>query len=276
MGISAQQHRAATGCYAARLWSSGWTPGSSGRTRSNKVKKRSKKCSYTFRVDIFLMDTLLANTAMMVLVPPTAISTASSLFEIYNQETFSESPCLRTTNTVTNLVNPHTSSMLLLLAGDVEVNPGPQMPEETPYAKSMRLGLASLLVGAPDKVHEVLSVWSSSKPGNEIVNVWSNNTKKFKTADLQSAFAWLSAGSRKGEGKKVEVAEQLLVELETYLPDNCHLCMQEYTVARGTEPSVRCAGCLQGFHEPCLETLGWGSLETPDMVHGTPDGNQHT
>ena len=84
--------------------------------------------------------------------------------------------------------------MLLLLAGDVEVNPGPQMPEETPYAKSMRLGLASLLVGAPDKVHEVLSVWSSSKPGNEIVNVWSNNTKKFKTADLQSAFAWLSAG----------------------------------------------------------------------------------
>ena len=125
----------------------------------------------------------------------------------------------------------------------------------------MRLGLANLLVGAPDKVHEVLSVWSSTKPGNEIVSVWSNNTKKFKTADLQAAFAWLSAGARKGEGKKLEVAEQLLVELETYLPDNCQVCQQEYTVARGTSPSVRCAGCHQGFHEPCLENLGLPAQE---------------
>ena len=75
--------------------------------------------------------------------------------------------------------------LLLLLAGDVEVNPGPQnVPDESAFAKSMRLGLANLLVGAPDKVHEVLSVWSSAKPGNEIVSVWANNTKKFKAADF--------------------------------------------------------------------------------------------
>ena len=53
----------------------------------------------------------------------------------------------------------------------------------------------------------------------------------------------------------MEVAEQLLVELETYLPDTCQVCMEEYTVERGSNPSVRCSGCQQGFHEPCLESL---------------------
>ena len=151
----------------------------------------------------------------------------------------------------------NTDEDLHLLAGDVELNPGPHDgSDETSLARSMRLGLANLLVGAPEKVHEVLSVWSSTKPSNEIISVWANNTKKFKVADLQAAFAWLSGGARKGEGKKLEVAEQLLVELETYLPDTCHVCTEEYTVERGTEPSIRCSGCHQGFHEPCLEKMG--------------------
>ena len=109
-----------------------------------------------------------------------------------------------------------------------------------------------------DQFRQLILIWNKNiSIMIEIVSIWANNTKKFKAADLQSAFAWLSAGTRKGTGKKLEVAEQLLVELETYLPDNCHVCQQEYTVARGTTPIVRCAGCQQGFHEPCLASLGF-------------------
>ena len=32
-------------------------------------------------------------------------------------------------------------------------------------------------------------------------------------------------------------------------------------MVRGTSPSVRCAGCHQGFHEPCLENLGLPAQE---------------
>ena len=104
----------------------------------------------------------------MVFGPVMLSKVVSSVFETHQPGFLGEPASMCT---VTASVNPATSMLLLLLSGDVEVNPGPQTTEETPFARSMRLGLASLLVGAPDKVHEVLSVWSSLKPGNEIISL---------------------------------------------------------------------------------------------------------
>ena len=110
-------------------------------------------------IDMLLFATLLINTGLMVFGPVVVVSTTKSLFEIHYDEMLSESVCPGVTNIVTTTVNPSTTGLLLQLAGDVEVNPGPQNePEETPFARSMRLGLANLLIGAPEKVHEVLSV----------------------------------------------------------------------------------------------------------------------
>ena len=256
MGVSAQQHRAASGCYAAKFWSSGWTPRASAKSRSKKKKStdgRGQSADNPAKVTmslLLLVLNILVTALVMVLVPTVTMAAASDILNGQSDQLRDTLICPCSVS-----VNPYIAKQLLILAGDVETNPGPET-EESPLAKSMRLGLAKLLVGAPDKVHEVLSVWSSTKAGNEIVQVWANNTKKFKAADLHAAFAWLTGGVRKAEGKKAEVAEQLLVELETYLPDTCQVCQEEYTIERGSEPKVRCSGCHQGFHEPCLATVG--------------------
>ena len=69
---------------------------------------------------------------------------------------------------------------LLMLAGDVESNPGPD-PQTT--EDSLITGLADLVGQAPASMREVLCVWSPQKPTNVIATELGN--RKFTVAVLQ-------------------------------------------------------------------------------------------
>ena len=72
--------------------------------------------------------------------------------------------------------------MLLLVAGDVELNPGPQHPVDD----SLTRGLALLISQASsEQVKLVISAWAPDKP--TIVE----DLNKFKVPVLKEALAWL-------------------------------------------------------------------------------------
>ena len=116
--------------------------------------------------------------------------------------------------------------LLLLLAGDIESNPGPQSNE---YLIN---GLAELIGEAPSSMREVLCVWCPDKPSNDAVNEL--NSRKFTVPVLQPALNWLInkdvtdpvvRSMRKGE-----LAQAIVLGIERLLPDNCRECSKVYTV----------------------------------------------
>ena len=48
----------------------------------------------------------------------------------------------------------------------------------------------------------------------------------------------------------------VVITIESLLPDNCTVCNEGYTILRDERPELRCKGCSQGFHQPCLVNLG--------------------
>ena len=157
-----------------------------------------------------------------------------------------------------SVVSQFDRSKLLLLCNDVETNPGPHT-DAGGFERSLCEGLAKLCRAAPtEMVRSVLSVWSPSKPGNEIRSTWSQG-KRFLAPALKGTLAWLT-NTKESEvkGTKHEVADQLLLALEALLPDICQICKEEYTVERGVVPSLCCTGCKQGFHQACYDRLEIG------------------
>ena len=77
--------------------------------------------------------------------------------------------------------------MLMILAGDVETNPGPanQANEED----SLISGLADILGQAPSSMRDILCVWSPGKPPNIIAAEIGG--RKYTVAMLQPVLAWL-------------------------------------------------------------------------------------
>ena len=49
------------------------------------------------------------------------------------------------------------------------------------------------------------------------------------------------------------------------MPDTCSVCSKEYSTSREESPSLRCKGCYQGFHQPCLEELLGGQKTLPKL-----------
>ena len=150
--------------------------------------------------------------------------------------------------------------MLLLVAGDVELNPGPQHPVDDSLAR----GLAFLISQASsEQVKIVISAWAPGKP--TIVE----DLNKFKVPVLKEALAWLwnRNQSDKVVNKKVkaELIDSLIIAIEVLLPDLCSVCKSEYCVGREETPALRCKGCHQGFHQPCLEQLLGGQTSLPQL-----------
>ena len=149
--------------------------------------------------------------------------------------------------------------LLLMLAGDIESNPGPQSNED------LINGLAELIGEAPSSMREVLCVWCPDKPSNDAVNEL--NSRKFTVPVLQPALAWLLnkdvtdpvvKSMRKGE-----LAQAIVLGIERLLPDTCGECSEVYTVGRDEIPGLICKGCGQGFHQKCLEKLLDGKSALP-------------
>ena len=152
--------------------------------------------------------------------------------------------------------------MLLIMAGDVELNPGPP-------AEELTKGLASLITDAPVSVKPVLSVWATDKV--DMVKEWNSN--KFTVPVLREAMAWLHNSSVDEVGKqlkrKLDLASALPVAIERLLPDECGGCKIMYTVGRADKPTLQCAGCHQGIHEECLQELLGEGVATLSTLHGS-------
>jgi hypothetical protein len=153
--------------------------------------------------------------------------------------------------------------MLLIIAGDVELNPGPLTPEE------LTRGLATLITQAPEGVRTVLGVWSPDK--GDMVAEWNSN--KFTVPVLREAMAWLQNSSVEEVGKrlkkKLDLAMAMAVEIERLLPDDCGSCQTSYTVGRVDKPTLQCAGCHQGIHEECLREVLGEATATLSTLHGS-------
>ena len=91
----------------------------------------------------------------------------------------------------------------------------------------------------------------------------------FKVPALKEALAWLwnKNQSDKAVSKKVkpELIDSLIIAIEVLLPDMCLVCNKEYCVGREDTPALRCKGCYQGFHQPCLEQMLGGQNTLPQL-----------
>ena len=252
MGVSAEHHRAVTGCFAAKLWSSGWTPGSSGTARCNgkqgrrswKTRGSSSSTSAGCWWWIVLLLFQMATTALPMICGPVVVSfTVQSVVNSQAVLSFRESDSrwsvFEGSSVTSPIVISNTTWLVLLLSGDVESNPGPAGGDG--YEQSLVEGLAKLCRAAPsDTVRSVLGVWSPSKPGNEIRSTWQQG-RRFLAPDLKGTLAWLTMIRECDiKGTKHDVAGLLLIALEALLPDTCQVCKETYCVEREDKPSLCC------------------------------------
>ena len=128
--------------------------------------------------------------------------------------------------------------ILLMLAGDVESNPGPDAQSNE---DSLIEGLAELVGQAPASMREVLCVWSPQTPTNIIAAQMGN--RKFTVAVLQPVLAWLMNKDVSDpfvkSKKKAEIVQGIILGIEKLLPDTCGECSQEYVIDRLDKPAVQ-------------------------------------
>ena len=110
--------------------------------------------------------------------------------------------------------------VLLLLSGDIEMNPGPCTGTDIP--DPLIGGLADLVGEAPGNIRDILCVWSPEKPDNEIAAEL--NSRKFTVSMLQPALAWLlnkeiSDPLVQTVKKKSDIVQAVILGIERLLPD---------------------------------------------------------
>ena len=74
MGNTPMQHRVMTGCYSSRVCSFGWTPGSSGKARCNRVCQRGVGFPNQDLFGVLLVLIKLAAIALPILINGQAFS----------------------------------------------------------------------------------------------------------------------------------------------------------------------------------------------------------
>ena len=142
MQISAQQFRAVTGCFAARLWSSDWTPGSSRKAgakqrlcRGNGKVTLSSSLAAKWWSCLLLLANITTSTLPMILGPVLVMNIAEMI--VSTQPTFAGSLVgvgLPMTTQHSDGMGPEITRnalfsnikrLMLLVSGDIESNPGP-------------------------------------------------------------------------------------------------------------------------------------------------------
>ena len=143
MGISAQQYRAVSGCFTARMWSSDWTPGSSGGMRSNWrwYRRRTGRARCTSSTVcwgswLLLLANIVISAIPMTLGPAVVISVAEDIVNgeaVTNLREWGDLSVFAGYSVTSSAVkySYNSSQLLLLLSGDVETNPGPPTVEVT-------------------------------------------------------------------------------------------------------------------------------------------------
>ena len=174
MGASAQQHRVVTGCFDARLWSSGWTPGSSGRARCSESWETRRRTlqgsslptpSCLWRI-LITLNNLMITAMPMIIGPVVVFSVTGSTVRCLAMT--SQQGCVMGLGVTSPIVISNTTWLMLLLSGDMESNPEPGVVAQG-YEQCLVEGLAKLCRAAPtETVRSGLGVWNLNKPGNQI------------------------------------------------------------------------------------------------------------
>ena len=148
-----------------------------------------------------------------------------------------------------------TPKQLLLLAGDVEENPGPVTTQQ------LTEGQGKLIASAPQELRNVLTTWDPLK------TTIPTDLNAYTKPQLQAALAWLQNTTAENKAVKSLLKPGLVsavqLAIERLLPEECGECKEVYTVEREDAPSLQCGGCHQGFHQPCLENLLGGQAALP-------------
>ena len=275
MGNSAQQWRVSVGNFASRLSSRRWTQFSGERKRTSrsmrdeedgrrearrKIVTEVLTLIYTVSLSLSAMLDVLVKISLLV----TVVVSILSLKEMLNPANLSSAAGVqawsRGGTTTTNIggktgasdllpapLAARLAQILLLACGDIEANPGPDPILQDPLV----IGIAKLILEAPtENIKSTLGKWSPDKDVAAELNT-------ILVPVLKETLAWLWNTDVNNDSVKKKLKPELiscvLVGIEALLPDNCSVCQEEYCVNRGETPALRCKGCHQGFHQPCLE-----------------------
>ena len=261
MGSSPQQHRVVTGLFYGRMCSSSWTASTGAYKLKSRDRSPDPDLNYSW-AGTWLTSLVVTALALGALEIATASCEGhSETMPIMVKATST------TLSTVNSPVMERTSAQirsLLIMAGDVETNPGPAHQSSD---DNLIAGLADLVGQAPASMRDVLCVWSPQKPCNVIAAELGN--RKYTVAVLQPVLAWLLNKDVNDPVvkslKKAELAQEIIYAIERLLPDTCGECKHEYAVSRLDNPGLKCKGCGQGFHQPCLERLLDGKSALPSL-----------
>ena len=256
MGNSLTQWRGAIGGFYSRMCSSGWTNGSASKAKAKtlaKSKMKSQKESLkgihlevleiltstkTAMITVFQVIMYLAVMSVIMMMTHHVPSASRSVIEVpmnHDAANLTAGPNYETmsdTGESTDIsVMPFTirmEEMLLILCGDVEVNPGPAMDD------NLTRGIAQLILDAPtDNIKDVLGKWA---PDNDVAF----ELNKLHVPVLKEALAWLWNSDPDIVKKKLkpELVSCVHVAIEALLPDTCSICQEEYSVGRQEIPAT--------------------------------------
>ena len=186
MGVSAQQYRTVTGCFATKIGSPGWKACSSGNGKRDNTGNRSSAhtswgvCASALLCAVYifgwkglllLATTVIVNTIFVVIVPASVIQIIMWIVstEYPVQESLYKVGAVTGTWPDQSCQATWQIDIQLMRAGDVESNPGPGENRDRvtrsnlPGDDRLKEGKALLIHKAPANIRLVLSLWEPGK-----------------------------------------------------------------------------------------------------------------
>ena len=150
----------------------------------------------------------------------------------------------------------------LLLMGGVEPHPGPTAEEINDKRATV---IAELVVKAEsDTVKDVIRRYKPKMTQNQLQKAFEG----VHTKALVETMIFLGVPNCDNYVKPTIICK-LIKQIQSFFPDDCGICSQEFTVKLGDSVLLKCSICCQGIHNQCLaRMLGVAEVELEDM---TPD-----
>lgn len=91
------------------------------------------------------------------------------------------------------------------------------------------------------------------------------NLRKCSVESLKKAANFLNMGDPFDYKNKEDTTYWVIQKIENFLPENCKMCNNDYTVSYGNSPSLKCLLCGQGIHEECFHEKLQDGAPLPDI-----------
>ena len=139
----------------------------------------------------------------------------------------------------------------LLIIGGVEQNPGPAQLSTEQQLNDLDGILAGLSSNAPS--NDVRDTMRLYDPRLDQKALERQINKASKTA-LVSCSKYLGRSDMNDFTKEACVTA-MICRIQNLLPDQCHLCKEQYCINITDTPLISCALCGQGTHDQCISTF---------------------